>query len=433
MLSEIIAGMQFSFLGDKTPLNTTGAARYAFSYQFATFEPVDFVDPGEYTGWTAFTETEKAAIRAAMAHIETFLNIDFVEVTGSADPDLNLGKVDLPGVTAGVGGPSISFSGATIMGYDAYVVYDNTIDLSSGEVDLILHELGHALGLKHPFNAPLVPAGTDNNKYTIMSYTSNPDNARDAEVMMHYDILALQDLWGAAAHNEDDTIYTGPRGVAVDAVWDSGGVDTFSAAGRTNAVTLDLREGAFSRFGAIDNVVIAYGVGIENAVGGRGNDRLVGNDLGNVLKGVLGADTILAGAGADVVRGGVGRDLLRGQGGNDRLNGDGGNDRMLGDAGRDVLLGAAGNDRLNGGKGNDTMTGGAGADIFQFRAGGGRDKITDFRNDTDTLKFIGLGTLAEVQGAAAKVGADVVFTFDTGDTLTLLDARLGQVLDDILV
>ena len=415
-------------------LNSTGSARYTFTYQFATTSaPADLPTSSTYDGWTALSAAEKAAVEEAMAHIETFLNIDFVEVPGGADPDLNVGKVTLPGSTAGFGGMSFSSFGSTISRYDAYVVYDNTIDLTLGQEALILHELGHALGLKHPFSAPVVPAGTDSNKFTIMSYTDNPDTGANAEVMMHYDILGLQDIWGAAAFNEGNTTYTGPRGVAVDTVWDSGGTDTFSAAGRTNAVTLDLREGAFSRFGTIDDVVIAYGVGIENAVGGRGGDRLTGNDLANTLKGALGADAILAGLGADVVRGGVGRDLLRGQGGNDRLNGDGGNDRLFGDLGRDVLKGAGGNDRLDGGKGNDTSTGGAGKDVFLFRAGGGKDKITDFQNDTDTLKFIGLGTLAEVQGAAAKVGANVVFTFDTGDTLTLLDARLGQVLDDILV
>jgi len=48
---------------------------------------------------------------------------------------------------------------------------------------------------------------------------------------------------------------------------------------------------------------------IEEAVGGKGDDRLIGNSGSNVLKGRKGADLIYAGMGsANVVVGGKGRD-----------------------------------------------------------------------------------------------------------------------------
>ena len=101
MLSDIIAAMQFTSLADKDSLNSTGSARYTFTYQFATTSaPADLPTSSTYDGWTALSAAEKAAVEEAMAHIETFLNIDFVEVTGEADPDLNVGKVTLPGSTA---------------------------------------------------------------------------------------------------------------------------------------------------------------------------------------------------------------------------------------------------------------------------------------------------------------------------------------------
>ena len=45
----------------------------------------------------------------------------------------------------------------------------------------------------------------------------------------------------------------------------------------------------------------AYGVVIENAVGGAGNDLLIGNDVANVLDGGAGFDTVgYAGAASGV-------------------------------------------------------------------------------------------------------------------------------------
>ena len=77
-----------------------------------------------------------------------------------------------------------------------------------------------------------------------------------------------------------------------------------------------------------DNFGIAYGVTIENAIGGSGADTIIGNEVANVLTGNAGADK------------------LSGNGGNDTLNG------------------GAGNDTLTGGDGVDYMTGGAGDDMF---------------------------------------------------------------------
>lgn len=50
--------------------------------------------------------------------------------------------------------------------------------------------------------------------------------------------------------------------------------------------------------------------GIENAIGGRGNDILTGTSGANVLTGNFRADTLIGGAGADTLVGGVGRDTM---------------------------------------------------------------------------------------------------------------------------
>ena len=336
--ADIIEAMQFDSIHAKDPINTAGSARETITWQYAgTSAPVDFIG-GSYTGWTAFAAAEKAAFEAVLGHIETFLNVDFVEVTGSADPDLDVGNVTLAGSLAGVGGYSYSSSGSAIIEYDSFVVYDNTLDLSlDAYTNLLLHEMGHALGVKHPFSSPSLPAGEDNNKYTVMSYTDNPDNGEASDVMMLYDVLALQDIWGGAGYLAGNTTYTGSRSDTVDTVWDTGGTDIFNAGAITTDVTLDLRQGKFSKFGSYDDVVIAFGSRIENAKGGSGDDTITGNSLANVLNGGKGNDTIRGGGNADTLKGGIGRDTLVGQKGNDTLVGGGGFDTLLGGGGKDIL------------------------------------------------------------------------------------------------
>lgn len=414
--AEILEGLQFSIITDKNPINTTGAPRKVITYQFADgAEPADFLYPGSFTGWTAFTAAERAAFLTDLDHIETFLNVSFVETTGLADPDVNVGQVALPTNVVGVGAMGVSFIGNDIVAADGFAVYDRDWDLTTDH-NALLHEMGHALGLKHPFEDPAILTGIEaTNKYTVMSYSANPDNGLRSDAMMLFDILALQDIWGAAAFNTGDDTYSGSRTATIDAVWDSGGTDTFSAGSRSSAVVLDLREGRFSTFDAPDDVTIAFGVAIENATGGAGKDRILGNGLANLVNGAGGNDKIKGGGGRDTIDGGDGRDTLDGQKGNDNLNG------------------SAGNDTLKGGTGNDMLKGGGGTDRFVFALGDGKDKVADFQDDLDSILFVGLGSLAEVTATASQSGADVVLDFGGGDILTVRDTTIAALNDDLQV
>lgn len=374
---EILSALQFSHMHANGPINTTADSRHVITYQFATTSaPGDLPTSGSFSGWTAYTAAEKAALGTAFAHIETFLNVDFVQVSGAADPDLNLGKVTLPGATAGVGGNSISTSGGSIVRWDGFVVYDNLLDLSAGSrLPLILHELGHALGLKHPFSGDsTLPASQDSNKYSIMSYTANPDNGKDSNAMMLYDVFALQDIWGAAANAAGNTVYSGPRNSTVDAIWDSGGIDELDASAYSNGVSLDLRPGFFSAFGSYEDMVITYGTWIENAAGGAGADTLTGNSLMNILSGGGGADLILGGDGADTLSGDSGDDDLLGQNGHDSLSGHTGSDALSGGDGNDTLRGGWGADHAWGGNGDDQLFGELHNDSLW--GGNGHDRIS---------------------------------------------------------
>ena len=84
----------------------------------------------------------------------------------------------------------------------------------------------------------------------------------------------------------------------------AGGVDTLDLSGYAMAQTVRLTANTFSSIGGLrDNVSIAVGTVIENAIGGSGADTLEGNAAGN---------TLIGGGGADVLQGLGGDDLLIG-------------------------------------------------------------------------------------------------------------------------
>jgi Ca2+-binding RTX toxin-like protein len=87
---------------------------------------------------------------------------------------------------------------------------------------------------------------------------------------------------------------------------------------------------------------------IENLIGTKLNDILVGNIGNNMLSGYAGNDFIDAGSG------------------NDTLHGDSGSDRVIGGAGDDELNGGSGDDTLDGSSGYDTLNGGDGNDTADY-------------------------------------------------------------------
>jgi Ca2+-binding RTX toxin-like protein len=203
-----------------------------------------------------------------------------------------------------------------------------------------LHEIGHTLGLSHAGTYNAGSGGTlsyaasaeyfqDSAKYTVMSYW----DADAAEPVDHYgqsgswlyastpllhDVAALQAAYGADLTTRvTNTTYgfnsNADRAVfdftvnrdPILCIWDAGGVDTLDCSGYSNNQYLNLNAGTFSDVGFMtDNVSIAFGAVIENAVGGSGSDVLVGNSTHNALSGGQAMDTYVfsaGGWGADII------------------------------------------------------------------------------------------------------------------------------------
>ncbi len=282
--------------------------------------------------------------------------------------------------------------------------------------DAMVHELGHVLGLKHPNDdgnngrptfAALGIAQYDSLRYTVMTTTegSGSTSTGHAATPMPLDILAIQQIYGAnASYHTGNDVYQ----IVSDAhdpqktIWDAGGTDTIdaSALGTFSGVTIDLRPGvgyATSASGSDGYTAIAYNVTIENAIGGAGNDTLVGNDSANALEGAGGDDSMLGGKGADVYyvdspldviteSASEGADEVRSTisytlgpnlehltlvGASTIVNGIGNDlaNAIAGNGGSNVLAGVGGDDTLAGGIGNDTLAGGIGTDILAGNAG----------------------------------------------------------------
>ena len=356
----------------------------------------------------------------------------------------------------------------------------------------------------------------DSQQYTIMSYFAGSVTGagwvdwdtlsiRMPSTPMVHDILAVQDVYGANTTTRtgntvygfnstagnvvfDFTVNTDP----VVTIYDAGGTDTLNLSGWNTDELIDLNPGAYSsasdgatkqdlvdigfispeytdaqlqalfaRYNAgpqgqmHDNIAIAYGTIIENAIAGGGNDFIIANDARNVIDGGAGRDTVsyqasdsavrvqlddskwsllqsllsdgsggfaagdvlknienvtgsaysdqLSGnnlanvltglEGNDSLEGNKGDDTLLGNAGNDDLDGDHGDDILDGGAGRDTLSGGQGNDLLNGGAGDDVLSGGSGRDTFAFTEAGGDDWIVDFNRNQDTLDLSGLDAI----------------------------------------
>ena len=206
---------------------------------------------------------------------------------------------------------------------------------SSYNFEALIHELGHSLGLKHPFSgATTLPSLEDNGNHTVMSYTMPIDNIYPSidgnykwlsyhimpETPMPFDIAAIQSLYGAnmTFHTGDDTYKFDNTKPFYKTIWDAGGNDTIDVSNFSLGCTIDLSSGGLSdiqldpalapvvdtggapvTYTGHQNLGIAYGCTIENAIGGSGGDAFFGNDANNVITGNGGDDRITGGKGID--------------------------------------------------------------------------------------------------------------------------------------
>jgi Ca2+-binding RTX toxin-like protein len=315
------------------------------------------------TGFSQTPAAAQAAIDYAVGLILSYTNAS-IQYAGTDSANIQIARSSAANPTSYAYYPSTSSTGT---GGDVW--FGTAYDYSQAKLGnyffaTALHELGHAFGLKHSQETGgvanvAVPAAHDDSEFTIMSYRSyvgSPLTGYTNEAFgypqtyMANDILALQTLYGANyVFHSGNTVYswspaTGQEfvnGIAQPApgdgiggsanrvfmtVWDGDGNDTYDLSNYATAVSINLNPGASSITSATQiaylgnghyaqgNVFNAYLYNgdarsyIDSAIGGTGDDTLVGNAIANFLAGGYGNDTLTGGAGNDFIAGGLGAD-----------------------------------------------------------------------------------------------------------------------------
>lgn len=391
------------------------------TYTFAL--PPELV--GEF-GYSVLSQSMIDRHLAVFAEVTALTGVTFREV------DPNVGDSDL--YFAFIEGTQTAY----VVDYGPGVLHVYNPDrpdpvLGTYEDHLILHELGHGLGLEHGHGFGRLPSAFQGHSWSVMSYRAHPDtddlwyaDSHGPETYMPADIAAIQYLYGANFNTASgNTVYTVDfdtgeflidgvgQGVPVDrttlrTVWDGNGYDTLDLSNAQASVSISLEPGAFTSFGegflayqgespffedlfAAGNIANPFLYNgnpaslLEAAVGSAYRDSLVGNIADNTLDGGGGDDSLFGLAGDDRLLGGAGNDLIVDGLGHTTATGDAGSDYAVALSGNGNLDGGAGDDILIGGIDNDVLTGGAGRDVLRGEATNGflfgADVLTGGRGD----------------------------------------------------
>jgi serralysin len=347
-IDALLSGSKWSASGSMTNVSYSFPWSNGATAVFDGYNGASYSSNGEWTATSHFglNASQQLAAMAALQAWSSVANVQFTQVADTA---------------ASVGDIRFAFSSASSLSSSwGYSFYPNSYWPSAGDVwinadnanltnwsagsynyEALIHEVGHALGLKHPFvDTPVLPSALDSRLYSIMSYTDPPNDLFvkvtkggngsasisyvyvNPETPMLLDIQAMQYIYGANnTYNAGDTTYTfDPTVPFFKTIWDGGGNDTISVANFLKGCRIDLNAGHFSKitiesdstagynwktppltptYDGTNALCIAYGCSIENAVGGAGADVLTGNSLDNKLTGGAGNDTLDGGDGID--------------------------------------------------------------------------------------------------------------------------------------
>ncbi len=293
----------------------------------------------------------------------------------------------------------------------------------------VLHEIGHALGLKHPTDAwtdnvpgwinvahnQWDPNVTYDPNFSIMS-----PGASSLTDLTSADYQAIQSIYGtkAMAANEDAswswnaTTYT-----LTQTLKDDG--ETVRGISTNNVINGGAGNDVIYAIGSGTNVVYGHG-GADTLVGGSGTSTLDGGPGADTLNGWFGVSTAsYADATAGVVANLLNPSLNTGDAAGDtylnihRLTGSPFADTLVADNSGDTLTGGGGNDSLQGGTGADILYGGAGADTLK---GGGGVNYLDGGPGADVLDGTGGTSYATYWDATVGVTVNLPNpAADTGD------------------
>ncbi len=426
-----------------------------------------------YATFTAFTAAQQAQAQAALQEWSDASGVVFLQVA-PGQGEINFAAYDFSTdpyaqYAGGMGFyPWGDWNYSTFPYFAANLpgagnILMNTAFTTGGEFAYVtlLHEIGHALGLKHPdeawTNYGTYPA-TEHNVWDPGAAAPETVMNEGATTLAHLaalDIAAIQAIYGTAAQQGTQ-----------DRSWSWNAATETLTQRVSNAATIAVRGIATNNTihaGTGTNIISAIGAGTNKVYAGAGTNTLIGGSGTNYLFAGAGAGTFIGTFGDTTVeyakvQQAVTVDLLHpwlnagaaaddsfidvhdvwGGKFDDAITGDDAGGRLKGLGGADTLTGGAGDDTLDGGSGGDSMAGGLGDDTYYLdnpndtiveAAGQGSDTIftrlnytlvagneVEFlRADSDAgLKLTGNEIANALRGAA---GADTLIGAGGADTL----------------
>ena len=315
-----------------------------------------FGDSAPTNGFQVLSAAQQTVARTAFSLVSEYTQLSFVEQTGANAINAQIrlaGSATPPTSYAYYPGP-FSRDGDVWFGN----IRNDVPTKGSYAYSTFLHEIGHALGLKHGHidagGHGVLPTAHNSTEWSIMTYMSYIGASGNAyenaagsgnQTYMIDDIATLQYIYGANFNSHaGNTAYTwspltgemsidgiaqgaATTNTAYAAIWDGNGTDTYDLSNYTTALSIDLRPGEWSLLSAaqlanLGSGNLAHGnisnahlylnsdtrSLIENATGGTGNDTLRGNSAANTLTGGFGDDTLRGDLGNDLLAGGAGSD-----------------------------------------------------------------------------------------------------------------------------
>jgi serralysin len=305
-LTTIAAGSDYRW-----NLNQKLGTATALTFSFMT-------DSDASTGKRPMSLAEKNAARETMAMVSSFSGLSFTEVQESAQ---NLGQIRW-GVIQQSNSKGYTWlpHAANLIGQagDIFMDEESMLYLQAGGqgLEAMLHELGHALGLRHPINsaandqwAQVAAERFNTAQLTVMAQPINSEALARADFGV-LDIAALRFLYGVMEVNTGSTVYklTDSDGQSLKTIVDDGGIDTVDCAALSAGVSLNLVDGKLWDIGltrdgsqATNNFGTAIGTLLESAIGTAYDDVLIGNALNNQFTPGNGNDWVEGADGLDTV------------------------------------------------------------------------------------------------------------------------------------